>query len=86
MRKDEHTRRTNCRLDISMPVMNGFEASRSIREFERMSSAHQACPTQIIALTGLGAAASRQEAISSGINDFRVKPVPMKDLKEILES
>lgn len=69
-----------------MPVMNGFEAARSIREYERKNATNQTGPTRIIALTGLGAAASRQEATSSGINEFRVKPVPLKDLRRILES
>jgi len=69
-----------------MPVMNGFDASRNIREFEMKSPAHKACPTRIIALTGLGSSESRQKAVSSGINEYRVKPVAMKDLKVILES
>ncbi|GAB7348884.1 hypothetical protein MBLNU459_g7581t4 [Dothideomycetes sp. NU459] len=73
-------------MDISMPIMNGFESSRGIREFEAKSLAHQTNPTRIIALTGLGSSDSRKEATSSGIDDFRVKPVPMKDLKDILDS
>ena len=73
-------------LDISMPVMNGFESSQRIREFERQSPAHRARPTRIVALTGLGSEASRQDAIASGIDELRVKPVPLKDLKVILDA
>lgn len=72
--------------DISMPVMNGFEASRCIREFERGNVAPDARPTRIVALTGLGSEASRQEAVVSGIDEFRTKPVLLKDLKTMLSS
>ena len=69
-----------------MPVMNGFEASRLIREFERQSPTSRKNPTRIIALTGLGAETSRHEAAASGIDEYRIKPVPLKQLKSILDA
>lgn len=71
-----------------MPIMNGFEASRGIRDVER-ERAHDKNPqepTRIVALTGLGSEASRQEALVSGIDEFRTKPVPLKELKAILDA
>lgn len=71
-------------MDISMPLVDGFEASRAIREYEREISTVR--PTRIIALTGLGSEASRQQASVSGIDEFRTKPVPMKDVKAVVEN
>ena len=83
-KKPYYDSKLTIRQDISMPVMNGFEASKAIRDFERRSSAHQSRPARVIALTGLGSDAARQEAIISGIDEFRVKPVLLKELREIL--
>lgn len=71
-------------MDLSMPVLNGFEASRAIREYERRHPDRP--PTRIIALTGLGTKASRQEATRCGIDDYRIKPVKLGVLKEMLQS
>ncbi|KAH8882108.1 CheY-like protein [Thozetella sp. PMI_491] len=68
-------------MDISMPVMDGMEATREIRKLEHE---RRQKPALIIALTGLGSAASQQEAFSSGINLFLTKPVRFNDLRKIL--
>ncbi|CAL5871616.1 uncharacterized protein PFLUO_LOCUS5869 [Penicillium psychrofluorescens] len=79
-------------IDISMPVMNGFEASREIRRLERehragMSESDQKAlpPTIIAALTGLDSAGAQKEAFGSGINTFLVKPVKRQELQAILQ-
>ncbi|KAI5245220.1 hypothetical protein E4T43_03390 [Aureobasidium subglaciale] len=69
-------------MDVSMPIMDGFESTRAIRAHEAKTNV--ANPVRIIALTGLGSAAHRMEASTSGMNDFRTKPVAMKTLKELL--
>jgi len=69
-------------MDISMPVLNGFEASRAIRSFER---AHGIAPTYIVALTGLGDGLSRQEAFQSGMNLFLLKPLKLSLIKKVLD-
>ena len=69
-------------IDINMPVLNGFEATRRIRQFEQQNNIE---PAIIIALTGLGSATAQQEAYSSGIDLFLTKPVRLKDLTGILE-
>lgn len=70
-------------MDISMPVMDGFEATRLIRTFERDSSLER---TFILALSGLASESAQQQAYGSGINMFMAKPVRQKDLKEVLAS
>ncbi|KAI5261257.1 hypothetical protein AUEXF2481DRAFT_27322 [Aureobasidium subglaciale EXF-2481] len=70
-------------MDITMPVMDGFEASRKIREFEQETTGRRAA--HIIALTGLGSEQSRQEAAASGINEFYTKPVKLERLRSVLD-
>jgi len=68
-------------LDISMPVMDGMEATREIRSMERD---RRQKPAMIIALTGLGSATSQEEAFSGGVNLYLTKPVRFSDLRKIL--
>ncbi|KFY43367.1 hypothetical protein V494_02016 [Pseudogymnoascus sp. VKM F-4513 (FW-928)] len=68
-------------MDIQMPIQDGLSATRDIRNFERENHFP---PAAIIALTGAGSAAVRQEAFSSGIDLFLTKPVAMKSLKKII--
>jgi len=69
-------------MDISMPIMDGIESTRHIRRFERETSIQ---PVALIALTGAANPNTRQEAFSSGIDLFLTKPVPMKNLKVMLD-
>ncbi|KAJ6001146.1 hypothetical protein N7481_001555 [Penicillium waksmanii] len=77
--------------DISMPIMDGFKASRTIRDFERthfdkkFSLKPPWSPTTITALTGLDSAAAQQEAFASGIDTFLTKPIKRQDIRVLLE-
>ncbi|KAJ5337427.1 uncharacterized protein N7506_005449 [Penicillium brevicompactum] len=78
-------------IDISMPVMDGFEASRQIRCLEKEHRAKMTdlvqqtlAPIVIAALTGLDNANAQKEAFGSGIDTFLVKPVKRPDLRAIL--
>ncbi|KAJ5131571.1 uncharacterized protein N7515_007610 [Penicillium bovifimosum] len=80
------------RPDISMPVMNGFQASQEIRRLEKehragmSKSAQQTSPkTFIAALTGLDSPDAQKEAFGSGIDTFLIKPVKKAELLEILK-
>ena len=64
-----------------MPVMNGLEASRQIRNFERVQKLPQIF---LIAVTGLASESAQQEAFASGINLFLTKPVRLKELNEVI--
>lgn len=68
-------------MDISMPIMNGFEASRKIRGLEKKEGWKASV---IVAVTGLASYESQREAYSSGINLFLSKPVPLKELGKIV--
>ncbi|KAJ6078264.1 hypothetical protein N7467_008017 [Penicillium canescens] len=79
-------------LDISMPVMDGFEASRQMRRSEKEhrvglpEAAQKGLPDTIIAaLTGLDSPNAQKEAFGSGIDTFLIKPVKRGDVQAILD-
>jgi CheY-like chemotaxis protein len=57
-------------MDLSMPVMDGFTATRQIRAHE-LSIHGLSRRTRIVALTALGSAASKDKAFASGIDSKR---------------
>lgn len=68
-------------MDISMPVMDGFESTRLIRRFEKEQHLQR---SHIFALSGLASESAQQEAFASGIDLFLTKPVKLKELNRIL--
>lgn len=69
-------------MDINMPEMDGLEATRQIRAHEIRNNIPK---VTIIALTGVADADIQQEANSSGINLFLIKPVRLADLEVVLK-
>ncbi|PYH43456.1 sensor histidine kinase/response regulator [Aspergillus saccharolyticus JOP 1030-1] len=68
-------------MDISMPVMNGLEATRKIRQWERAQGLE---PTVIIILTAGVSPDIQQEARASGVNLFLMKPISIAKLQGVL--
>ncbi|KAI5459525.1 putative histidine kinase M3EDp [Mariannaea sp. PMI_226] len=68
-------------MDISMPVMNGIESTKRIREFERENWLQR---TNIIALTGLASIEAQRDAKSAGVDVYFPKPVRFAELKKLL--
>ncbi len=64
-------------MDISMPVMDGLEATQKIRIFE---TAHNLPRTPIIALTANAFDSDRQDCLAVGMDGFLTKPVLLKSL------
>ncbi|CAG8410211.1 unnamed protein product [Penicillium salamii] len=69
-------------MDMSMPIMDGFEATRAIRAIEkgRAASKH----AQIIAFTGLTGPSHQSKAMEAGVSVFLTKPVSFKEVSRIL--
>ncbi len=65
-------------MDCLMPEMDGYEATRAIRE--REGDAHVA----IVALTANALAGDRQKCLDSGMDDFLSKPFKAQELGEVL--
>ncbi|GKU00280.1 nik-1 protein [Fusarium langsethiae] len=70
-------------MDISMPVMDGFEATRLIRMFEKEESLPR---RQIVAISGLASKDAQEDAYANGLDLFLAKPVQLKELSQILKS
>ncbi|KAL2170746.1 hypothetical protein VTG60DRAFT_4494 [Thermothelomyces hinnuleus] len=69
-------------MDISMPVMNGFEATKEIRQLEIAAGVPR---SRIVALTGLRNDVNGDEAVASGLDLFLTKPVKMSTVRELLD-
>ena len=72
-------------MDISMPVMNGIDATRAIREWEMRYRPQSVPSAKIIALTGLGDKHVQKEAFASGMDAFIKKPFSLKEMKMLLQ-
>jgi two-component system, sensor histidine kinase and response regulator len=67
-------------MDIQMPVMNGYEATRQIRRLEQEQLFIQNSPSKILALTASAFEEERQSILSAGCDDFLRKPFCRQDL------
>lgn len=65
-------------MDINMPLINGFETTRRIRE--------KGITIPIIALTAFDKEEVTEEAISSGMNDIMVKPFEPSKLFQVISN
>jgi two-component system cell cycle response regulator DivK len=63
-------------MDMSLPVMSGWEATAALKADEKTRS------IPVLALTAHSMAGDRERAISAGCDDFDTKPI---DLPRLLE-
>ncbi|KAF0128695.1 MAG: Diguanylate cyclase/phosphodiesterase [Bacteroidetes bacterium] len=64
-------------MDIRMPEMNGYEATKEIRQFNK--------DVVIIAQTAYGLTGESAKAIKSGCNDYISKPIKKSELLRLLQ-
>ncbi|KAL4923296.1 hybrid sensor histidine kinase/response regulator [Aspergillus undulatus] len=69
-------------MDVSMPVMDGIEATRHIRVFEQERSLS---PVKVFAVTGIASAAMQKEAMMAGVDDYLVKPLSLAQLGKLIK-
>jgi|SRR5580704_11592476 CheY-like chemotaxis protein len=67
-------------MDCQMPEMNGYEATRGIRELEQSGRR-----VPIVALTAEAVQDCRDKCFQAGMDDFLPKPVKIEDLIVALE-
>jgi CheY-like chemotaxis protein len=69
-------------MDVQMPDMDGFEATRTIRAMEKHTGGHQ----QIIALTAHAMIGDRERCLEAGMDAYLSKPISPQRLYHELES
>ncbi|MDE7253940.1 MAG: response regulator [Acetatifactor sp.] len=69
-------------MDVQMPIMDGYEATRQIRALE--DSAKAAVP--IVAMTANAFDEDKQKALEAGMNDFVTKPIDIAKLLDTLKN
>ena len=68
-------------MDVQMPVMDGFEATRQVRSPNATVPNHQ---IPIIAMTAHALQGDRQRCLEVGMNDYVSKPVSSQALTKVL--
>jgi signal transduction histidine kinase/CheY-like chemotaxis protein len=68
-------------MDCQMPVMDGFIATRKLREREVFKKLE---PTRVVALTANALAGDREACLAAGMNDYLAKPFTLAQLRNIL--
>jgi len=70
-------------MDMNMPVMDGYEATRAIRAWEQEQDLAK---TQIIALTALALKEDGEKILEAGCNAHMTKPIKRQTLLEVLHA
>ncbi|MEN3369998.1 MAG: hypothetical protein V7609_2141 [Verrucomicrobiota bacterium] len=68
-------------MDVQMPEMDGFEATRQIRELEETTGGDM----RIVAMTAHAMAGDRERCLAAGMDDYVSKPLRKEDLLRALE-
>jgi len=69
-------------MDIQMPVMDGYEATRKIRELEKSEPDRE--KASIIALTANATKEDKERCINVGMNGYLTKPFKFTDLEKMI--
>lgn len=63
-------------MDIQMPVMDGFEALKALRNIPETGK------IKVIALTSFAMASDRKKILEAGFDDYISKPIDTRELPE----
>ena len=66
-------------MDVQMPVIDSFEATRVIREHEH------GCHTPIIAITAHAMTGDRERCLASGMDGYLSKPIRVAELLDLVD-
>jgi CheY-like chemotaxis protein len=68
-------------MDVQMPEMDGWEATRAIREIEAGSGRH----IPILAMTAHAMKGDREKCLEAGMDGYVSKPVVVADLRQAIQ-
>jgi CheY-like chemotaxis protein/anti-sigma regulatory factor (Ser/Thr protein kinase) len=71
-------------MDCHMPIMDGYEATARIREFESQGSAQGVTRVPIIGLTANTMTGDRERCLDAGMDDYLPKPYSRPELRAIV--
>jgi CheY-like chemotaxis protein len=67
-------------MDLSLPVMDGWEATRHLKASPKTNN------IPVIALTAHAMTGDRAKALEAGCDEYETKPIDMERLRKIIES
>ncbi len=67
-------------MDMSLPIMNGWDATRAIKGNDQTRN------IPVIALTAMAMAGDQEQALAAGCDDYDTKPVELTRLLEKIET
>jgi two-component system sensor histidine kinase/response regulator len=68
-------------MDVQMPVLDGFDATRAIRLLEQTTGAH----IPIVAMTARAMKGDRERCLDAGMDDYVTKPIQKKRVSEVIQ-
>ncbi len=71
-------------MDCHMPEMDGYQAARAIRDFEKRTKKKKRVP--IIALTADAMAGTREKCLEAGMDEYLTKPIDAQDMRDTLSA
>ena len=73
-------------MDVQMPVMDGFQTTKAIRNLEEEEKIDDDKKSFIVGMTAHALVADEDKCISVGMNDYISKPIDEKRLIKILKT
>jgi two-component system chemotaxis response regulator CheY len=73
-------------LDVMMPIMDGYQALKNIRDIEREHNIPEEKKTKVIMTTALNEEKNVKKAFELGCTVYCAKPIDMDKLKSTLEN
>ncbi len=72
-------------MDVQMPELDGLEATRMIRQYEREQSVPPNFHIQIVAMTANAMSGDRELCLAAGMDDYVSKPILIEEVRRVLE-